>query len=65
MKSRAGDGEYLLSKGYRRPGLLWTADRRAAQRKQGLCSVLQRHAIHAVPQVDVPFRHRFRWGAAV
>ncbi|MBP1522525.1 LacI family DNA-binding transcriptional regulator [Salmonella enterica subsp. enterica serovar Worthington] len=54
MKSRAGDGEYLLSKGYRRPGLLWTADRRAAQRKQGLCSVLQRHAIHAVPQVDVP-----------
>ncbi|MEA7604548.1 substrate-binding domain-containing protein, partial [Salmonella enterica subsp. enterica serovar Agona] len=47
-------GEYLLSKGYRRPGLLWTADRRAAQRKQGLCSVLQRHAIHAVPQVDVP-----------
>ncbi len=45
--------EYLLSKGYRRPGLLWTADRRAAQRKQGLCSVLASHDIPEVPQVDV------------
>lgn len=47
-------GEYLLRKRYRRPGLLWTADRRAGQRKQGLCSVLAHHEIHDVPQVDVP-----------
>ncbi|WHQ73956.1 LacI family DNA-binding transcriptional regulator [Pantoea sp. Lij88] len=47
-------GKYLLSKGYRRPGLLWTDDRRAAQRKQGLCDVLQRNAIDVVHQVDVP-----------
>lgn len=32
-------GEYLIKKGYRRPGLLWTDDRRAAQRKQGLCDI--------------------------
>lgn len=43
-----------MRKGYRRPGLLWTADRRAGQRKQGLCSVLARHDIHDVSQVDVP-----------
>ena len=47
-------GKYLLSKGYRRPGLLWNDDRRAAQRKQGLCDVLQRNAIDVVHQVDVP-----------
>lgn len=47
-------GKYLLSKGYRRPGLLWTDDRRAAQRKQGLCDVLQPNAIDVVHQVDVP-----------
>lgn len=47
-------GKYLLSKGYRRPGLLWTDDRRAAQRKQGLCDVFQRNAIDVVHQVDVP-----------
>lgn len=40
--------------GYRRPGLLWTADRRAGQRKHGLCDVLSRHGITTVPQVDVP-----------
>ncbi len=52
------------SKYYRRPGLLWTADRRAAQRA-GYVVFFNATAIHAVPQVDVPFRHRFRWGAAV
>nr|WP_225760934.1 LacI family DNA-binding transcriptional regulator [Citrobacter sp. Marseille-Q3906] len=46
--------EYIIKKGYRRPGLLWTADRRAGQRKQGLCDVLSRHEISSVPQVDVP-----------
>ncbi len=67
MKSRAGD-EYLLSKGYRRPRLV--VDRRkspsAAQRKRGYVVFYFNATIHAVPQVDVPpFRHRFRWGAAV
>ncbi|POP40918.1 GntR family transcriptional regulator [Superficieibacter electus] len=47
-------GEFLLRKGYRRAGLLWTADRRAAQRKQGLCEVLSRHGIGEPGQVDVP-----------
>ncbi|WP_421356007.1 LacI family DNA-binding transcriptional regulator [Pseudocitrobacter faecalis] len=46
--------EYLIKKGYRRPGLLWTADRRAAQRKHGLCEVLKRYDIDEPPQVDVP-----------
>ena len=46
--------DYLLKKGYRRPGLLWTADRRAGQRKQGLCDALSRHGITADAQVDVP-----------
>lgn len=47
-------GEFLLRKGYHRAGLLWTADRRAAQRKQGLCEVLSRHGIGEPGQVDVP-----------
>lgn len=47
-------GEYLIEKGYRRPGLLWTPDRRAAQRKHGLCNVLERHGISNIPQIDVP-----------
>ncbi|WP_446715147.1 LacI family DNA-binding transcriptional regulator [Citrobacter sp. RHBSTW-00271] len=46
--------DYLLKKGYRRPGLLWTADRRAGQRKQGLCDALRRHGIATDAQVDVP-----------
>lgn len=47
-------GQYILRKGYRRPGLLWTADSRAMQRKQGLREVLQGHAVDHIPQVDVP-----------
>lgn len=46
--------DYLLNKSYRRPGLLWTAGRRAGQRKQGLCDALSRHGIAADAQVDVP-----------
>lgn len=34
--------------------MLWTADRRAGQRKQGLCDALSRHGIAAGAQVDVP-----------
>ncbi|MFP9231076.1 LacI family DNA-binding transcriptional regulator [Pectobacterium cacticida] len=47
-------GEFILRKGYRRPGLIWTGDRRAAQRKQGLCGVLTHQGISLVAQVDVP-----------
>ncbi|WP_092876154.1 LacI family DNA-binding transcriptional regulator [Izhakiella capsodis] len=34
---------YLLGKGYRRFGLLWTADQRALIRKQGVVDMLQSH----------------------
>lgn len=47
-------GEYLINKGYRRPGLLWTDDRRAAQRKQGLCDIFFRHGVTHLAQVNVP-----------
>lgn len=47
-------GEYLYRKGYRRPGLLWAGDQRAAQRKRGLCEVLSRYSIGEPGQVDVP-----------
>ncbi|MDJ0034402.1 LacI family DNA-binding transcriptional regulator [Pantoea allii] len=46
--------EYLLEQGFRRPGLLWTVDKRAEQRKQGLCEVFNQHAINAIPQADAP-----------
>ncbi len=35
-KAGLATAEYLLGKGYRRPGLLWTTERTAAQRKNGL-----------------------------
>ncbi len=47
-------GEYLLRKGYRKAGLLWTADLRGAQRKNGLCDVLKRHGLAEPGQIDVP-----------
>ncbi len=53
-KIGAATGEYLYRKGYRRPGLLWTADRRAEQRRHGLCDVLNRYGIGEPAQVDVP-----------
>lgn len=46
--------EYLLEQGFRKPGLVWTADKRAEQRKQGLCEILSQHAIKAIPQTDAP-----------
>lgn len=46
--------DYLIQAGYRRPGLLWTADRRADQRKQGLSTVFAHQGINHLPQVDVP-----------
>ncbi|MGL4430312.1 MAG: LacI family DNA-binding transcriptional regulator [Silvania sp.] len=46
--------EYLLQEGYRRPGLLWTPDRRADQRKHGLSETFKRQGISQLPQIDVP-----------
>lgn len=51
--------EYLLRKGYRRPGLLWTVDKRASQRKAGLCEALARHGITDPLSVDVALPARF------
>jgi methylphosphotriester-DNA--protein-cysteine methyltransferase len=48
--------DYLLKAGYRRPGLLWTADRRADRRKQGLSAVFSREGINALPQARKPKR---------
>lgn len=47
-------GEYLLEKGYRRPGLLWAGDARATLRKQGLRARLAKNGIDDAPQVEVP-----------
>lgn len=54
--------EHLLRKGYRRPGLLWTVDKRASQRKAGLCEALARHGITAPLSVDVALPARFTSG---
>ncbi|MEN0582854.1 MULTISPECIES: LacI family DNA-binding transcriptional regulator [unclassified Kosakonia] len=54
--------EYLLRKGYRRPGLLWTVDKRASQRKAGLCEALVRHGITDPLSVDVALPARFTSG---
>ncbi|WP_436874407.1 LacI family DNA-binding transcriptional regulator [Kosakonia sacchari] len=54
--------EYLLRKGYRRPGLLWTVDKRASQRKAGLCEALARHGITDPLSVDVSLPARFTSG---
>lgn len=47
-------GDYLLGKGHRRFGLIWAADRRAAQRKNGLYDALARQADCALSEVIVP-----------
>ncbi|SES90300.1 LacI family DNA-binding transcriptional regulator [Kosakonia radicincitans] len=54
--------EYLLRKGYHRPGLLWTVDKRAAQRKAGLREVLERNGISEPGSVDVALPARFTSG---
>ena len=43
---------YLAERGYQRPGLIWTDDRRALQRKKGLLNALAEQGI--TPQVDAP-----------
>lgn len=54
--------DYLLRKGYRRPGLLWTVDKRAAQRKSGLCEALARQGMAQPEHVDVELPARFTSG---
>ena len=54
--------DYLLRKGYKRPGLLWTVDNRAALRKNGLCEALARNDIHKPAHVDVSLPARFASG---
>lgn len=54
--------EYLLRKGYKRPGLLWTVDNRAALRKSGLCDTLARNGIRDPAFVNVSLPARFASG---
>ncbi|WP_437888547.1 LacI family DNA-binding transcriptional regulator [Phytobacter sp. V91] len=51
--------EYLLRKGYRHPGLLWTVDNRAALRRSGLTDALARNGITGCPAIDVALPARF------
>lgn len=51
-KIGASVAEYLAERGYQKPGLIWTDDRRALQRKQGLLDALARRNI--APCTDVP-----------
>ncbi len=43
---------YLAERGYQKPGLIWTDDRRALQRKQGLLDALT--SLEIEPLADVP-----------
>jgi LacI family gluconate utilization system Gnt-I transcriptional repressor len=43
---------YLAERGYQKPGLIWTDDRRALQRKQGLLDALT--SLDIKPLADVP-----------
>lgn len=54
--------DYLLRKGYKRPGLLWTVDNRAALRKSGLCETLARNDIREPAFEDVSLPARFASG---
>lgn len=63
-KAGQATAEYLLDKGYRRPGLVWTRERAAAQRKAGLCEALARHGITDAPCVELELPARFADGRA-
>lgn len=63
-KAGLATAEYLLGKGYRRPGLVWTTERTAAQRKNGLYEGLARHGITDVPCVESQLPARFADGRA-
>ncbi|ORM61855.1 GntR family transcriptional regulator [Pantoea rodasii] len=45
--------EYLAERGYKKPGLIWTDDRRALQRKQGLQDALMTLDIKPIADVTV------------
>ncbi len=55
-------GHFLQRKGYTRPGLIWAEDRRAQQRKAGLCEALTLYGFPAPLQVDVPLPARLALG---
>lgn len=55
-------GHFLQRKGYTRPGLIWAEDRRAQQRKAGLCEALTLHGFPAPLQIDVPLPARLALG---
>ncbi|MFV0548004.1 MAG: LacI family DNA-binding transcriptional regulator [Limnobaculum xujianqingii] len=55
-------GQYLLNKGYRRFGLIWTEDRRAAQRKNGVCELLAQHGVDTPTEVLVPLPASLKLG---
>ncbi len=58
-------GEYVLEKGYQRPGLLWAGDARAMLRKQGLCARLAKKGWTMRLRLKCRSRRRWRWGGAV
>ena len=47
-------GEFIHKKEYRKPGLIWTEDQRASQRKNGLCATLARFGYPPPAQFHVP-----------
>nr|WP_318382322.1 LacI family DNA-binding transcriptional regulator [uncultured Enterobacter sp.] len=55
-------GQFLLQKGFHRPGLIWAEDRRAGQRKAGLCEALTLNNVDIAGQVDVPLPARLALG---
>ncbi|ATZ92983.1 LacI family DNA-binding transcriptional regulator [Dickeya fangzhongdai] len=55
-------GEYIRRKGYQRPGLIWTADPRAARRKTGLCDALARDGAPQPACIDAPLPATLAFG---
>ena len=55
-------GRHLIGKGYRRFGLVWADDERAAVRRRGLESVLAGHGITDVPATLAPLPTTFGLG---
>lgn len=47
-------GNYLLNKGHRQFGLLWTEDRRAGQRKTGIYEIVQHHPDCHIQEITLP-----------
>jgi LacI family gluconate utilization system Gnt-I transcriptional repressor len=54
--------EYIRRKGYQRPGLIWTADPRAARRKTGLCDALSGHGVPLPTCIDAPLPATLAFG---